>query len=600
MLKPKLKYPVLVLLFLISIGTAYRMFFLWQKEILWGHLPLYFFLSLWAFLVLAFQKKSSQQPKKWRWLGLSTLSGVLLSLGFPPIPLTFLMFVGFVPLLIIEKEIADGNKKNSAWDVFKNCYHGFVVWNILTTYWVANTAFFAGIIAIWLNAFFMSVPFVLFHLTRKALPKSGYLAFLAYWMSFEMLHLRWEISWTWLNLGNAFAEFPSWIQWYEFTGTFGGALWILVANVLIFKWLDSQDPAFSFTTLPKFNTAGFHKSWAWILLPWGLSVAIYYHQEDKGKEVEVAVVQPNFEPHYEKFKASRATILNRFLKLSKQVVTDSTDYLVFPETSFGLINWNQIKLDKDIYALRQFVKRYSKLNLITGIGDYHIFEKGEPHSEAVRELIRERGDTLYYEMLNSAIQISSHRTSIPHYIKSKLVPGAEIIPYRNFFFFIEPLVKDLDGSFEGHGTQAERSVFSSEAGQIAPVICYESIYGEYDTGYIKNGAEAIFILTNDGWWDKTAGHKQHLRFASLRAIETRRSIARSANTGISAFLNQRGDILQDTQYGVEAALKGKIKLNDELTFYVKYGDYIGRLAVLLTAFLWLQWIARFLARAKEE
>ena len=90
---------------------------------------------------------------------------------------------------------------------------------------------------------------------------------------------------------------------------------------------------------------------------------------------------------------------------------------------------------------------------------------------------------------------------------------------------------------------------------MAPVICYESVYGEYSTGYIKKGAQAIFIMTNDGWWDNTAGHRQHLYFASLRAIEARRAIARSANTGISAFVNQRGDILQPTRYDEPIAIK---------------------------------------------
>jgi apolipoprotein N-acyltransferase len=102
------------------------------------------------------------------------------------------------------------------------------------------------------------------------------------------------------------------------------------------------------------------------------------------------------------------------------------------------------------------------------------------------------------------------------------------------------------------------------------------------TNYIRNGADFITIITNDGWWGNTPGHRQHLAMASLRAVETRRAIARSANTGISAFINQRGDVLQATRYWEQAALRGELRLNRELTFYVRYGDYIGWAAVWLS------------------
>lgn len=108
------------------------------------------------------------------------------------------------------------------------------------------------------------------------------------------------------------------------------------------------------------------------------------------------------------------------------------------------------------------------------------------------------------------------------------------------------------------------------------MICYESVYGEFVNGFIKNGANAIFIITNDGWWGNTAGHRQHMLFSVIRSIETRRSIARSANTGISCFVNQRGDISQRTEYWEPAVISSDINLNDKITFYVRYGDYIAR------------------------
>jgi apolipoprotein N-acyltransferase len=143
------------------------------------------------------------------------------------------------------------------------------------------------------------------------------------------------------------------------------------------------------------------------------------------------------------------------------------------------------------------------------------------------------------------------------------------------------------------GEQTDREVFFNKQGTgIAPVICYESIYGDYVTKYVQNGAEAIFIVTNDGWWSNSAGHIQHVQYASLRAIETRRDIARSANTGISCFVNRRGDILQATQYWEPAVISQPIQLNSEQTMFVRYGDYIGRVAGFLSIFFVLMTVVR--------
>ena len=92
-------------------------------------------------------------------------------------------------------------------------------------------------------------------------------------------------------------------------------------------------------------------------------------------------------------------------------------------------------------------------------------------------------------------------------------------------------------------------------------------------------------MTNDGWWGNTAGHKQHLQYARLRAIETRRWVARSANTGISAVIDENGKILQTQPWDTAAFIKYPIPVLTGQTFYVKYGDYIYKLASLLAVLL---------------
>ncbi len=311
-------------------------------------------------------------------------------------------------------------------------------------------------------------------------------------------------------------------------------------------------------------------------------------------------MQPNYEPHYEKFSVSEEEQVDRFLELSAVVVDSTTDYLLFPETVFGYMDTRTALTYPAIRRVREFMASYPKVKLVSGLNAYHVLQPSEDRTRATRTRIQPDGAVMYYEVLNAAAQIDPRTGDVQWYRKSKLVPGPEIFPYPNVFFPFKALVEKLEGTVAGVGTQPERSVFSSETGRIAPVICYESIFGEYFTGYIRKGAQAAFIMTNDGWWDDTPGHRQHLYFASLRAIETRRSIARSANTGISAFINQYGDISQATGYGVAAAIRDRLLLNDAVTFYVRWGDIIARLALFATALLLLNTLSRGIIRRSER
>ncbi len=159
------------------------------------------------------------------------------------------------------------------------------------------------------------------------------------------------------------------------------------------------------------------------------------------------------------------------------------------------------------------------------------------------------------------------------------------MPYPEQLRFLEKLVIDLGGASGSRATQKERSVFIGGKAKVAPAICYESVFGDYMNEFVKKGANVIFILTNDGWWKDTPGYKQHLHYARLRAIENRRSIARSANTGISATINQRGDIMEHTEWWEAASLTTTINLNEKQTLYTRFGDVFYRVAGLMTIIL---------------
>ena len=605
---------------------------------LWAWWTMPFLLAIWTLVVFIFEKKY-----KPRWLLLSTLSGIILTLGFPISPLTALMFVGFVPLLMIEKEISEQNALNTEGGkkhgILKYAFHAFMIWNIGSTFWVCNAGLVAGMLANDLNAFFMAIPFWAFHKTaeifRNEIPTLSGLRggkkqsfsvfqyaviFMAYWLGWEFLHLNWELSWPWLTLGNAFAQKPEWVQWYEYTGVFGGSLWILVLNLLIFKIVSKAIYEKQRST---------RLTWITVLtmvIPILISQIIYAHWSEKvsakrsEKYADVVAVQPNFEPHYEKFGIHPVPVRDqmiKFLRLSMQKVDSTTDYLVFPETSFDFQNVENFDTRTEALELQQFVNRYPKLHLILGIDALKIYaaytlQKPEGLPRTVREHDNRDGTITYWENYNASTQIipysleqlnpdsSGRKGYLPIYKKSKLVPGPEILPYGFLFGWAKPLFSQFGGTVGGLGMQDKRTAFWNQNGKtaIGTAICYESIYGDFCRGYVQAGAQALFVVTNDGWWDNTPGYRQHEKFASLRAIELRREVVRAANTGTSCFVNLRGDIEQPTTYGTDAVIAQRFALNDDITFYVKYGDLIGWLAMGSALSLLAIWLFKSLRKGK--
>ena len=566
----------------VSAVSAWSMYSLNSQEMLWGYRPFWFLLCSWlgiAGLILLAGRGRIQ----WRRIGLATLSAVLLSLGFPGIlPVPWLAFAGFVPLLILEKELKTARENGSKARLFPYLYFALVLWNILTTFWVADSSLAAGLFAILANALLMCIPFLLFQLTNRVIPRLGYAAFAAYWISFEYLHLNWDLTWPWLTLGNFFAQVPATVQWYEFTGVFGGSLWILVMNILLSQAYEErqQTGRWRRNRIMQIGLLG--------VTPVAVSLVQYFTFQAQGhQQAEVLIVQPNYEPFYEKFTLPEDFQLNGYIDLTRSRLDSTVDYIVYPESAFRSMETDRINDYPTTIRLRKTFAAYPGLSIVTGLDAYHIFGSDEPHTGHTRTHVGADGRTMFYETYNLAAQLTIGQEEVQQYKKSKLVPGPENFPFKRILFFMEPVVEQLGGTAAGLGTQPRRSVFTKDRFRIAPVICYESVFGEYFAGYVRAGAQAAFIVTNDGWWDNTPGHRQHLYFASLRAIETRRPIARSANTGISAFINQRGDIEQSLPYGVDGTLRQSIRLNDGITFYVRWGDLIARIAMFLAALLLL-------------
>ncbi len=428
-------------------------------------------------------------------------------------------------------------------------------------------AVFVSIIPFGLGSLLMAIAFWLYYRLRLvSKPLVSYTGLVCFWIGYEYLHQSWDLAFPWMNLGNGFAEAHYLIQWYEYTGVYGGTLWILACNILIFETYK----AYRATAAGKIKLTALAIAAA--LLPVIISLGVYYGYTEKSNPANIVVVQPNIDP-YEKFgNLHTSAQIERMIHLSDSLGQSNTEYFIWPETAISQKTEEiNIRAEANFLAIQNFLSQYKNGNLLSGIESFTLYDNQKTATARFDEQ-----QHLYFDVFNAAVLIENS-PKVQFYHKSKLVPGVEQTPFSNSMGFLKPAFEAFGGSAGSYGKQDEPSVFYSQSGiGAAPVICYESIWGEYVAEYIKKDAQFIAIITNDGWWGNTSGKDQHLQYAKLRAIETRRWVARSANTGISAFINQRGDITQQTKWWVPAALKADINLNEDLTFYVKHGDYIAR------------------------
>jgi len=515
---------------------------------------------------------------------LAILSGLLLGFSWPTYGFALLLFIGFVPLLFVEHSFRKLTAKRSGAKLFGLTYLTFLLFNSISTWWLWYASKFGMFFAIGVNSLLMTLVFFIYHKVALKTTQTKALFFLiVFWISFEKFHLNWDFSWPWLNLGNGFSLNNKWIQWYEYTGVFGGTLWVWIVNVGIFLALKKYSNNRDIKQLAKSLLLNV------LIVIIGIYTSLYIYHNYKIKSqgfAHVVLLQPNIDPYTEKYNISNVQTAENLIDQAEKVIDSTTDFVIAPETTFAnpvlqenYTSTNSFKLLKD------FTKKNPHINFVTGYTfykQYQSFKQPTPTANKFRNT-----ENSWYDMYNSAAFINNDNKPQIYY-KSKLVVGVELFPYKSVLL---PLLGDallnLGGTMASLGTQNTRSVFKTANKNVASIICYESIYGEFVNGFVRNGANFLAVITNDGWWNDSQGHKQHLMLSKLRAIENRRSLVRSANTGISAVINQKGDIIKSLPYGVKGEIKASVPLNNDKTFYNTYGDYIARLAQFLSVLLML-------------
>ena len=537
--------------------------------------------------------------KKYQLWLLVILSGLLMGLAWPVNGFSPLIFIAWIPLLFVRNYILQNPTIFSRGAVVLYSYFSFLIFNLFTTWWVAYSTIEGAAMAFLLNSLFMALTFGLAHIIDKHLfsPKTGFFVLIFFWLSYEYLHMNWDLTWSWLNMGNVFSENPQWVQWYEYTGVLGGSIWVIVVNLLIFSAIKKYQE-----NKKKFKIIIPNLLFVFLIVftPIIISSIILHRGEIKTNEsINVLLIQPNIEPYFEAYETSSEDLINNILNIVRENADSSTELIITPESSIERSMWES-KIDwyPAIDSVRNYLYEHPKYSFIIGASTRRELQANEEIKAYAREFYNSPGK--YYYRYNTALFIKNN-SKIEFYHKAKLVPGVERLPFAAILKPMEKFAINLGGTTGSLGVSTEPSVFKiSDNKVVAPTICYESVYGEFLGNFANYGSGFIAVITNDAWWYNSPGHKQHFSYARLRAIENKQYVVRAANTGISGVIDNYGNVLQKTIFYERTAVKAKIPLNYEITYYAKNGDYLGRLSVFMIAFFALIALARRLMKRPSQ
>ncbi len=497
-----------------------------------------------------------------RTTALAVLSGVFLAAAFPLVNLHFLAWFALVPLLLA---VNGQNVKTGFW---LGGITGLVYFTG-TVYWVSNSMYYYGNIALLPASFFtllLSAYLALYPAMFGAAaarvgntkPNLRFLALPAVWTSLELGRTYVFSGFPWVLLGYSQYSVLPVIQIADLAGVYGVSFLVVLVNASLADLIIDR------------------KRWHAVLAA-GIAmmlVLVYgfskLHTPEPSGGITVSVVQGNIEQDKKWNPAYQSETLATYKRLTLEALKQHPDLVIWPETAtpfyFMAARQSDRLLSEDLVS---FVKE-TGVPLLFGSPTYEV--------KPTRQIVGR----------NSAFLLSPEGRTEAVYHKIHLVPFGEYVPLKKILFFVGKMVEAI-GDFEPGREYTVMTVPYGAGGReqtkICTVICYEIIFPDLVRKFVKRGAAVVTTITNDAWFGRTAAPYQHFSMAVFRAVENRVPVARAANTGISGFIDPAGRILATSGIFTEAQLTRTVAPGTGKTFYTEYGDVFAYLCVLTSLVL---------------
>jgi len=406
---------------------------------------------------------------------LSILSGLLLWLAWPPMHYTTVfLFFGLVPMLVAIENIIKSTSTKKGKLIFNITFLGFFIWNVLSIYWVYNALKIVGevvalpisLIPYCLGPLLMSTACWLYYRFRLATNRTyGLVALVCFWIAYEYLHQSWDLNFPWMTLGNGFAAAHQWVQWYEYTGVYGGTIWIWVINILLFLIYTGLTEAQTKPVRQKLIIAVV----AIIVLPLGFSLYRYNTYKEPVNPSNIVVSQPNIDPYAKGGEIPAYQQVATLTKLSDSIAQVNTEFFIWPETAIpDPIDEDHIRTNNYFVQAQRFLNKYKNGNIITGAETYKIYNTRETKTASPMPGTRQFADSF-----NTAVNIENS-AEVQFYHKSKLVPGAESLPFGDALSFLKPVFEHLGGATGTYaGQEKPTELYAQSSIGVASVVWRE-------------------------------------------------------------------------------------------------------------------------------
>lgn len=482
---------------------------------------------------------------------LCAFSSVLLVLAFPKTEISVLAWVGLVPLMTA----LDGKDKGRAFLLSYFC--GVFFFGGVLYWFVHVTALGAVLLVLYLALYFalFGVGYSFFS-PLKTIQKLFLLPSL--WTVLEFIRAHFLTGFGWAGLGHSQYKNLSLIQMADVTGVFGVSFLVVMVNVffkeiipMLFHKGGAYRKGMFYSTLMACVLLSVLGYGTFRLKSLNHLSGVFSPQ---APQALIAVVQANISQERKWHEPAWPEIMEEYIALTQEAASQKPDLIIWPETSYPGILWEEKALFEE---LQGFV-RQMKIPLLVGA----VTREGED----------------YY---NSALLLSKEGGVIEQYRKVHLVPFGEYIPMRSLFPFLSQIVPIADFT-----AGKEYTIFPffvkgesrAEQGAFSVLICFEDTVARLSRKLAQKGAQLLVNITNDAWFEDTKAPFLHLQSAVFRTVENRRGLVRSANTGVSCFINAFGRIVQAVQndrhkmtYVRGYAMAG-VRFSREETFYTKFGD----------------------------
>ncbi|MCX6170441.1 MAG: apolipoprotein N-acyltransferase [Ignavibacteriales bacterium] len=503
-----------------------------------------------------------KERKKNLLLGL--LSGVMLGISYPPIPLPFLSFFAFIPFLYVLE------KKETLASLNRFTYFILFFFNLITLYWVGSWTkeadtflMISGAALLFFNPFFYLIIPTLYHFSKKTFGKRiALFLFPFYWVTFEYLYSLTDLRFPWLTLGNCLPYFNTFIQAADIVGVYGLSLIILFLNIFIYlsikdlKEKKKIDNKFALAAVALF----------FVVMIYGVVRINSFKIADK--KIKVGLIQPNLNP-WDKWKAGNLDDqLSQYLELSQSAINKGAKLIIWPESALPVYLLSGNYTDQ-VDRIHNFVST-KNIFLMTGMPDVNFyFNKNESPKDA-----KETKSGVLYTSYNSILLFTPYSLEVQKYGKIKLVPFGEHVPFVEELPFLGDFIK-WEVGISSWNVGKTQTVFNLNESNNLPlkvggVVCIESIYPEFVAGFVQQGANLLVVVTNDSWYGNSSGPYQHKEISVLRAVENRKTVVRAANGGVTCIIDPLGRTIASTKLFTRDILVVDATIEDGMTFYSRY------------------------------